>query len=344
VPALEDTRLSLKPSLAGARGIARGRKVLSERRRHVVLTVAVCTWNRAPLLRAVLEDLADDWRATGGPLDVLVIDNNCTDDTAAVVIEFASRLPIRRVLEPRQGNGAARNRAISEARGTVIVYLDDDVRVRAGWLQAYRDAFADETVIAAGGRIKPVWPDRVPRWIGSSAIPPFQTIVPCVDLGDEPIDVTDIARVPVTANLGFRVSALEALGRFREDLGNVGNRPGGGEDTELLLRYLKRYGAVRYLPHAIVDHPVLPYRMSFWFNMRYLYGGGAAEAHYEPPLPGTALVFGVPRWALGRLARAGLRACVQAICLNPREAAIAAGRVAGTAGYVRALIRHRAVA
>ena len=109
----------------------------------------------------------------------------------------------------------------------------------------------------------------------------------------------------------------------------------------MLLRVLTTYRSIRYLPRAIVDHPVLPYRMSFWFNMRYLYGGGAAEAQYEPPVPGTALIFGVPRWALGRLARTGLNACVQVIRLNLREAAIAAGRVAGTAGYIRALVRLR---
>jgi glycosyltransferase involved in cell wall biosynthesis len=306
-----------------------------------VLTVAVCTWNRAPQLRAVLEDLVTDWRATGGPLDVLVIDNNSTDDTAAVVAEFDSRLPVRRVFEPRQGTAAARNRAIAEARGTVVVYLDDDVRVRSGWLQAYRDGFADERVNAAGGRIKPVWPERVPRWIGTAEMPPFQTIVPCVDLGDEPLDVTDIDRVPVTANLGFRVSALEALGRFREDLGSVGNRSVGGEDTDLLLRFLRQYHAVRYLPDAIVDHPVFPHRMSFRFNMRYLYRGGEAKARFDPPQAGTPLIFGIPRWALVRLARDSWRIVTQVARRNTREAAIAAGHVVGAAGYMRGLMRRQ---
>ena len=188
-----------------------------------MLTIAVCTWNRAPLLRAVLDSLADDWRAAGGPLDVLVIDNNSTDDTAAVVAEFESRLLVRHILELRQGLSFARNRAISEARGTAIVYLDDDVRVRPGLLQAYRDAFSDETVMVAGGRVKPIWPDRVPRWIGTSEAPPFQTMVPCVDLGDDVVDSPTSTRGPVGANIGFRIGALEALGRFREDLGSVGS-------------------------------------------------------------------------------------------------------------------------
>lgn len=99
-------------------------------------TVAVCTWNRAALLPGALERLARV-RPPPGAWEVLVVDNNSTDDTESVLEAFAGRLPLRRAFEPEQGLSHARNTAVRLARGDYIVWTDDDALVDADWLTAY---------------------------------------------------------------------------------------------------------------------------------------------------------------------------------------------------------------
>ena len=76
------------------------------------LTVAICTWNRAGLLARTLERLVA-MESPVAPWEVLVVDNGSTDDTPRVLDRFASRLPLRRLLEPALGLSNARNAAVA---------------------------------------------------------------------------------------------------------------------------------------------------------------------------------------------------------------------------------------
>lgn len=91
----------------------------------MLITVAICTLNRAESLRRTLDSLAAmrlpdhlDW-------EVLVVDNGCADHTDAVIEAFAGRLPIRREFEPRRGHTPARNHAVDAAKGEYIVWTDE---------------------------------------------------------------------------------------------------------------------------------------------------------------------------------------------------------------------------
>ena len=70
---------------------------------------------------------ATDW-------EILVVNNNCTDQTDQVIQAYQDRLPVRRAFEPRPGLSHARNRAIAEATGDYILWTDDDVTVSPNWL------------------------------------------------------------------------------------------------------------------------------------------------------------------------------------------------------------------
>jgi glycosyltransferase involved in cell wall biosynthesis len=87
-----------------------------------------------------VECVASQINADCDPLEVLIVDNNCTDDTNQIVETFHVRLPVRFVTERRQGLAHARNRAVTEFRGDVLLFTDDDVRLEPGWLAAYQDA------------------------------------------------------------------------------------------------------------------------------------------------------------------------------------------------------------
>src|SRR5262245_36357876 len=101
------------------------------------VTVAICTWNRAAVLRRTLDSFMSRVPPRDAPWRLLVVNNNCTDNTEDVVREFSNRLPIVSVFEPAPGLSNARNCALREANSHYLVFTDDDVLVSPGWLAAF---------------------------------------------------------------------------------------------------------------------------------------------------------------------------------------------------------------
>src|SRR5579859_1003447 len=132
------------------------------------VTVAIITHNRARLLRQALAGIvrqdypSDRW-------ELLVIDNNSTDETRDVIGSFATALPTpRRIAEMRQGLDFGRNRAIEEAKGDLIVLVDDDIIVEADWLSQLVAPLSSESahkIGVVGGEVVPVFPDGLPAWL-----------------------------------------------------------------------------------------------------------------------------------------------------------------------------------
>ena len=109
------------------------------------VTVAIITYNRCRYLRQTLSGMvrqdypADRW-------ELLVVDNNSTDETRDVVTSFVTSSPApRRILETRQGLDFGRNRAIEEARGDLVVLVDDDILVEPDWLTQLIAPFSSES-------------------------------------------------------------------------------------------------------------------------------------------------------------------------------------------------------
>src|SRR6185436_17449387 len=136
----------------------------------MLVTVAICTWNRAELLRQTLEQMCALRIPAGVEWELIVVDNNCTDDTPQVVARFTDRLPVQRVVELRQGQSNARNRAMQVARGDLLVWTDDDVLVDEAWLSAYVAA-AERWPLADffGGLITPWFESDPPSWFQENA-------------------------------------------------------------------------------------------------------------------------------------------------------------------------------
>ena len=102
----------------------------------VSVSVVICTWNRAGLLDQTLARMRELHVPAGLAWELLVVNNNCTDDTDAVAARHRGHLPLRPVREPTPGLSNARNKGLAEARGELILWTDDDVRVDPGWLAA----------------------------------------------------------------------------------------------------------------------------------------------------------------------------------------------------------------
>ncbi len=131
----------------------------------VLVSVVVCTRNRAASLDALLDTASRLRIPARTAWEVIIVDNGSTDETAEVVRRHAGQLPIRRVEEPRIGLSHARNRGIAEARGRYLCWTDDDVRLDPDWLAGYVAAFDRHPDAAVfGGPILPQVEPPTPSW------------------------------------------------------------------------------------------------------------------------------------------------------------------------------------
>ena len=244
------------------------------------VTIAIPTHNRARTLSETLDSV----KALAIPRDVkvecIVIDNASTDKTAEVVRSAGSSpFSIRRVPEDRLGSSFARNRAVDEARGDSIFFLDDDAIADRNWLVEMLSAMENRALDAACGMVLPRWSVAPPSWLG----PRLWVKLAVHDssaVESRPLQQSEALENYFSANVGFRRAAFERFGRFREDLGVVGGNPISGEDTELFARIVARGGKMGFVPGAIVHHLIGPERMSAQYLRRksFAYGFGSAIA------------------------------------------------------------------
>lgn len=241
--------------------------------------------------------MLDQRGATADTLELIVVDNNSTDDTRAAVAQIAATdARVRYVFEPRQGSSYGRNAGIREARGSIVAFTDDDVCVDGDWVESIRRAFREYPDAAAvGGRVLPIWPSPPPSWLTPEHWPPLALI----DYGDRPIVVSsDRPICLVTANAAFRSRALAAVGGFSPtfQLGSHGIL-GSVEDHELELRLLHAGFHMVYDPRIVAHAEVQPNRLDRDYHRRWHAGHGHFHAimrseQMERTRFGT--LFGVP--------------------------------------------------
>lgn len=237
------------------------------------VTVAICTWNRCELLRQTLERIASALVVPPGlAWELLVVNNHSTDDTDRVIEQFAARLPLRRLHEPRQGLAHARNRALAEARGEYLVWTDDDVLVDARWLQAYQRAFTRRPDAAVfGGPVEPWFPAGPPAWLAEVWAQVCSTYA-VRDLGPEEVPLSG-ERLPFGANMAVRTREQRRV-PFDAQLGHCADDRVGGEETRALRRILAEGATGWWVPEARVRHCIPEERQTLGYLRSYYRGRG----------------------------------------------------------------------
>ena len=181
------------------------------------ISVVVCTHNRSQSLAIALQSLACQKFSTPSVWEVLIVDNNSTDNTREVVEQFQSLYPdhFRYLFEPRQGKSYALNTGIENARGDVLAFTDDDVIAEPTWLANLASVFAEETWAGVSGRTLPEKGFSPPRWLNVKK-PYALAPVAIFDLGTESHELRES---PFGNNMAYRKTVLQKYGGFRVDLG-----------------------------------------------------------------------------------------------------------------------------
>jgi len=240
-------------------------------RKPCVVSIVLCTYNRAERLPAAIEALlAQDGDV---PYEILIVDNNSTDATAAVVASFERRAPerVRSVFEPRQGLSSARNCGIENARGAIIAFTDDDVRVAPDWVAQLARAFdAHPDIDYIGGRVLPNWLQPPPRWLKQAEWSPLAL----QDYGPAFVTGREHAICLVGANLAFRRHVFDRVGWFTPELGRVKEGIGSTEDHDMQLRIWRAGMRGMYVPEVSMVADVTPDRLVKSYHRRWHRGHG----------------------------------------------------------------------
>ena len=244
------------------------------------LSVVICTYNRAELLRLALDSLLQQ-SPPNLTCEVIVVDNNSTPETRALVDEIAQRdARVRYIREPRQGNAYARNTGVAHARAPIVAFLDDDVTVRNHWLEIIQRTFKETSAGFIGGKVLPRWEEPPPSWLGVANWAPIAAL----DYGDSPFEITaDNPLCLLTANIAFKKELFAKHGEFSAAVQRAGDTIGSLEDHEFLTRLLRAGVAGLYVPEMIVDAFVGSDRMTKSYHRRWHTGHGHFYAVMNDP-------------------------------------------------------------
>jgi glycosyltransferase involved in cell wall biosynthesis len=266
--------------------------------------------------------------------ELLVVDNDTVPSARAVVLAWSDDHPVRYVHEPTPGIAAARNRALDEsAESDVVVFVDDDERPRAGWLEALLRTFERERCLGVAGPVVSVFQQEPEAWIRAGRF--FDRLRHATG-----------TTVPVVAtnNLLLDSRVLRGWGlRFDEAFGLT-----GGSDTVFSLEAGRRGGRFVWCDEAVVEDAVPASRATRSWVLRRAYRMGntgvRARVHVAPgpahrwAARGAGLAQGTLRVAggaaqvlLGLLTRSLARRA-----RGTRTVARGAGMLAGAVGHVYA--------
>ncbi|MDP4014870.1 MAG: glycosyltransferase [Candidatus Nanopelagicales bacterium] len=210
-----------------------------------------------------------------------------TGDQVIVVIDHNDALLARALAElaPQGSNvlssqgapglSSARNTGIDACGNDLVLFLDDDAFPQPEWITAYRERFAESPdVVAVGGAVEPNWEGgSAPQWFP----PEFGWVVGC-DYTGMPKSGESI-RNPIGASMAIRRTSFDVVGRFRSQIGRVGELPVGCEETELSIRLSQALPGSRILrdTRPVVKHLVPKSRQRVSYFWRRCYHEGRSK-------------------------------------------------------------------
>ncbi|HWO31055.1 MAG TPA: glycosyltransferase, partial [Candidatus Acidoferrum sp.] len=197
------------------------------------VSIIIPTFNGASRIGNCLDALLN--QRVGRDAEILVVNDGSTDNTADVVARYSG---VRLITQSNAGPAAARNRGALEARGTIILFTDDDCVPKPEWLAAMTAPFSDPSVVGAKGIYRTRQRSLAARFVQIEYEDKYRRMasLPQIDFID-------------TYSAGFRRD------RFLEMNGYDTSFPVAcAEDVELSYRMSTRGWTMKFVPAAIVYH------------------------------------------------------------------------------------------
>ena len=237
-------------------------------------SVIIATYNRAEELVRTIESLKK--LEVTEPWEVIIVDNNSSDNTREVVEGVKSfPVPLRYLMEREQGRSAALNAGIKAAQGEILAITDDDVRVDPHWLTNAERALSQLDCDYVGGKALPIWSGSLPKWMPNRGGKHWGVIA-LLDYGPKPVEFGE--KVPLGVNMVFRRAAFERAGLWDNSIGRKAGTLLGQEVREWAQR--ARAAGLRgfYSPDLVVHHVIPEDRLTKRYFRRWFYWHGISRA------------------------------------------------------------------
>lgn len=243
-----------------------------------MISVIICTYNREKYIYNVLRTVAENDFPREG-YEIVLVNNNCTDNTEAECQRFRNDFPdvvFNCFHEPHQGLSHARNCGIREAKGDILVYVDDDAVVNKAYLKTYAEFFdRNLEAAAAGGPIVPIYETQEPEWMSHYT---RMLLTGALDFGPKEREFPRNA-FPGGGNVAYRKSVFDRIGLFNVELGRKGDSLIGAEEKDLFDKMNSLGMKFYYLPNAILYHIIPERKLTEEYFNRLSLGIGQSERY-----------------------------------------------------------------
>ena len=229
-------------------------------RSHMDVSIILASYNGVSTLPRTFAALGEVTAPQGG-IEIILVDNNSSDETAELMQTFARQQGAVVLSEPKQGKAHALNAGLEVAKGQLVVFTDDDTIADADWIVAFVTAATQNPDISVfAGQIRPEWPTPPPEWLSGLARNGRSCACTPEAVGEGPLPAWQ-AKGP---NFMVRGDVARTL-RFGVDPQNYGEgqRARGNEDTDFVMRAaVASGGTVHYVPSATIRHIIRPHEMT----------------------------------------------------------------------------------
>jgi hypothetical protein len=271
--------------------------------KKIDVSIILATHNRSQRLLQTLESVARQQLADL-EVEVIVIDNGSDDDTPEVLSRMQAVLPLISLHEGRRGKNRAYNRGLSVARGTLLVFTDDDIVAEANWiceLHAAAQRWPLKTIFA--GAIAPLFDEGIPAWIRDEAFA-YRRLAFCEFRPQQHEGY--IEQRAFGANWAVSKSAIAGVS-FCESVGpDAGTAYIMGSETEFMQRIEKVGFQTVFVPKAYVRHVITREQALASTLRRRAFCAGRGDV-YLGGVPEGRTMCGVPvvlwRWCMRSLVR-----------------------------------------
>ncbi len=236
------------------------------------VSVVVCTFGPHLYLSEVLTSLKNQTLKSS---QIIIIDNNQKrSDFSKLICGLAD---VKIIYSPEPNLAVARNTAVKNCDGDLILFLDDDAVPAIDWIEKIVDGFIKYNSDMIGGRIDLSLQKKEPKWFTKSC----RLYLSELKYYNDDIEIIIPPRYLVGANMAFSKKTFDKFGLFLKDSGRTGGKLISLDDVEMVRRIYSQGGKVTYLNSAKVDHIISVSRMTMSYLIKRAFWQGISDAILE---------------------------------------------------------------